>query len=89
MSTEDPILARVRAGEIEAYAEIIRLYQEGAWRVVASLLQDEYKEARFAPPSLLRRMMLAGFLGRKSGKGFYDYGQNPPVPNDALAARRS
>jgi 3-hydroxybutyryl-CoA dehydrogenase len=56
---------------------------------MASLLQDEYKEARFAPPSLLRRMMLAGFLGRKSGKGFYDYGQNPPVPNDALAARRS
>jgi 3-hydroxybutyryl-CoA dehydrogenase len=56
---------------------------------MASLLQDEYKEARFAPPSLLRRMVLAGFLGRKGGKGFYDYGQNPPAPNEALAARRS
>jgi 3-hydroxybutyryl-CoA dehydrogenase len=56
---------------------------------MACLLQDEYKEARFAPPGLLRRMVLAGFLGRKSGKGFYDWGQSPPTPNEALVARRS
>jgi 3-hydroxybutyryl-CoA dehydrogenase len=54
---------------------------------MASLLQLEYKEARFAPPPLLRRMVLAGWLGRKSGLGFYDYGQTPPTPHDALAQR--
>ncbi len=54
---------------------------------MASLLQDEYKESRFAPPSLLRRMVLAGFLGRKTGKGFYAYGETPPVPHDALLKR--
>lgn len=54
---------------------------------MASLLQDEYKEARLAPPPLLRRMVLAGFLGRKSGKGFYDYASTPPQAHDALVAR--
>jgi len=56
---------------------------------MASLLQDEYKEARFAPPGLLRRMVLGGFLGRKAGKGFYDYGQTPPAPHHALLKRPS
>jgi 3-hydroxybutyryl-CoA dehydrogenase len=54
---------------------------------MASLLQEEYKESRFAPPSLLRRMVLAGYLGRKSGTGFYVYAQNPPTANHALVAR--
>ena len=54
---------------------------------MTSLLQAEYKEARFAPPRILRRMVLAGILGRKSGKGFYDYATNPPTPNDALLKR--
>jgi 3-hydroxybutyryl-CoA dehydrogenase len=54
---------------------------------MASLLQQEYKEARFAPPPLLRRMVLAGWLGRKSGLGFYDYGQTPATPHDGLLQR--
>ena len=54
---------------------------------MASLLQQEYKEARFAPPPLLRRMVLAGWLGRKSGLGFYDYGQTPATPHEALLQR--
>jgi len=54
---------------------------------MASLLQDEYKESRFAPPSLLRRMVLAGILGRKSGAGFYVYDAQPPRPNDTLSKR--
>jgi 3-hydroxybutyryl-CoA dehydrogenase len=54
---------------------------------MSSLLQDEYKESRFAPPRILRRMVLAGILGRKSGKGFYDYSTNPPTSNDALLKR--
>jgi len=51
---------------------------------MATLLQDEYGEARFAPPPLLRRMVIAGFLGRKSGAGFYRYDERPPTPNDEL-----
>jgi 3-hydroxybutyryl-CoA dehydrogenase len=54
---------------------------------MAALLQDEYKEARFAPPPLLRRMVLAGILGRKSGAGFYVYDAQPPRPNDGLGKR--
>ncbi len=41
---------------------------------IAQIMFDEFKEKRFAPPPLLRRMVLAGRLGRKSGRGFYDYG---------------
>jgi 3-hydroxybutyryl-CoA dehydrogenase len=49
---------------------------------MASLLEAEYGEARFAPPPLLRRMVLAGYLGRKSGTGFYRYDARPPTPHD-------
>ena len=41
---------------------------------VANIMFDEFREPAFAPPPLLRRMVLAGYLGRKSGRGFYDYG---------------
>jgi 3-hydroxybutyryl-CoA dehydrogenase len=54
---------------------------------MAALLHEEYKEARFAPSPLLRRMVLAGYLGRKSGTGFYDYSQTPPAAHDALVQR--
>ena len=54
---------------------------------MASLLHDEYKESRLTPPRILRRMVLAGILGRKSGKGFYDYSSNPPTSNEALLRR--
>lgn len=40
---------------------------------IGDIMFDEYREARYAPPPLLRRMVAAGWLGRKSGKGFYDY----------------
>jgi 3-hydroxybutyryl-CoA dehydrogenase len=40
---------------------------------IANIMFDEFKEPHFAPPTLLKRMVMAGFLGRKSGKGFYDY----------------
>jgi 3-hydroxybutyryl-CoA dehydrogenase len=40
---------------------------------IANIMFEEFKEPRFAPPPLLRRMVLAGHFGRKSGKGFYEY----------------
>jgi 3-hydroxybutyryl-CoA dehydrogenase len=40
---------------------------------IADAMFDEYKDARFAAPPLLRRMVLAGYLGRKTGRGFYIY----------------
>jgi 3-hydroxybutyryl-CoA dehydrogenase len=40
---------------------------------IANIMFEEFKDARFAPPPLLKRMVLAGQFGRKSGKGFYDY----------------
>ena len=41
---------------------------------VANVLFDEFKEPLFAPPPLLKRMVTAGRLGRKTGRGFYEYG---------------
>jgi len=41
---------------------------------IADAMYEEFKDPRYAAPPLLRRMVLAGHLGRKSGKGFYDYG---------------
>jgi 3-hydroxybutyryl-CoA dehydrogenase len=51
---------------------------------ITNVMFDEFKEKRFASPSLLRRMVMAGWYGKKNGKGFYDW-SNPekPVPQDA------
>ena len=51
---------------------------------ITNVMFDEFKERRFASPSLLKRMVMAGWYGKKSGKGFYDW-SNPekPVPQDA------
>jgi 3-hydroxybutyryl-CoA dehydrogenase len=40
---------------------------------VAEVMFEEFREPRYAPPPLLKRMVLAGRLGRKTGRGFYDY----------------
>jgi len=51
---------------------------------ITHVMFDEFKERRFAAPPLLKRMVLAGWYGRKSGKGFYDYATpDKPVANDA------
>ena len=51
---------------------------------VAEVMFDEYREQRFAPPPLLRRLVLAGHLGRKTGRGFYDHSVDPPVPSQLV-----
>ena len=40
---------------------------------IANIMFDEFRETAYAPPPLLKRMVLAGHLGRKTGRGFYDY----------------
>jgi 3-hydroxybutyryl-CoA dehydrogenase len=48
---------------------------------ITHVMYDEFKERRFAAPPLLKRLVLAGWYGRKSGKGFYDYADpSKPVP---------
>ena len=49
---------------------------------IAEIMFAEYHEQRYAPPPLLKRMVLVGMNGRKSGKGFYDYSVDPPRVQD-------
>ena len=51
-------------------------------KAIADIMFDEYRERRFAAPPTLRKMVAAGFYGRKSGRGFYDYSGEQPVPVD-------
>jgi len=46
---------------------------------IAEIMFKEYREPRYAPPPLLKRMVLAGMHGKKSGKGFYNYATSPPT----------
>ena len=48
---------------------------------IANIMFEEFREKRFAPPPLLKRLVLAGHHGRKTGRGFYDYSDaNNPKP---------
>jgi 3-hydroxybutyryl-CoA dehydrogenase len=47
---------------------------------IGGIMFEEYREKRYASPPLLKRMVSLGYFGRKSGRGFYDYSQDPPVP---------
>jgi 3-hydroxybutyryl-CoA dehydrogenase len=47
---------------------------------IAEIMYQEFREKRFAPPPLLKRMVMAGLYGRKSGRGFYDYTKDPKNP---------
>jgi 3-hydroxybutyryl-CoA dehydrogenase len=52
---------------------------------VCDALWDEFRERRFAQPPTLRKMLAAGWYGRKSGIGFYDYSGDTPVENPGIA----
>ena len=47
---------------------------------ISEIMFNEFREKRFAPPPLLKRMVMAGLYGRKSGRGFYDYTKDPKNP---------
>lgn len=50
---------------------------------ITHVMYDEFKEGRFASPPLLKRLVMAGWYGRKTGKGFYDYADpNNPAPGN-------
>ena len=51
---------------------------------ICDVLFEEFRERRFAHPPTLRKMLSAGWFGRKSGMGFYDYSGDSPQPNRAL-----
>jgi 3-hydroxybutyryl-CoA dehydrogenase len=51
---------------------------------VGEIMFNEFRERRFAPPPTLRKLVTAGHLGMKSGRGFYDYSGDEPVPMDRL-----
>jgi len=52
---------------------------------ICDVMFDEFREKRFARPPILRKMLAAGWHGRKSGMGFYDYSGDEPVENPGLA----
>jgi 3-hydroxybutyryl-CoA dehydrogenase len=54
--------------------ELLDLIGLDTMMAVADVLYEEFRDPDVAPPPLARRMVAAGFLGRKTGKGFYDYG---------------
>jgi 3-hydroxybutyryl-CoA dehydrogenase len=51
---------------------------------ICDVLFDEFRERRFARPPVLRKMLSAGWFGRKAGMGFYDYSGEAPEPNPAF-----
>ena len=51
---------------------------------ICDVMFDEFRERRFAQPPTLRKMLAAGWYGRKSGMGFYDYSGEAPVPNPGI-----
>jgi len=51
---------------------------------ICDVMFDEFRERRFAQPPTLRKMLSAGWSGKKSGKGFYDYSGEAPVPNPGI-----
>jgi 3-hydroxybutyryl-CoA dehydrogenase len=62
-------------------ADFVGLDTMGA---ICEVMFDEFRERRFAKPPTLRKMLAAGWYGRKTGKGFYDYSGEEPVENPGL-----
>ena len=52
---------------------------------ICDVMFDEFRERRFSQPPILRKMLAAGWYGRKSGMGFYGYSADAPEENPGLA----
>jgi len=75
LATREDIDAAIKLGMNHPMGPLILLDFVGLDTVlfIADAMYEEFKDPRFAAPPLLRQMVLAGYLGRKSGRGFYDY----------------
>jgi 3-hydroxybutyryl-CoA dehydrogenase len=84
VGTVDQIDAAMKAGANHPMGPFTLLDFVGldTTKSIADIMFDEYRERRFAAPPTLRKMVSAGFYGRKSGKGFYDYSGEKPVVTD-------
>ena len=84
VGTVDQIDAAMKAGANHPMGPFTLLDFVGldTTKSIADIMFDEYREKRFAAPPTLRKMVAAGYYGRKSGKGFYDYSGEQPVPTD-------
>jgi 3-hydroxybutyryl-CoA dehydrogenase len=82
VGTVDQIDAAMKAGAAHPMGPFTLLDYVGldTTKAIADIMFDEYRERRFAAPPTLRKMVAAGYYGRKSGRGFYDYsGEEPQV----------
>jgi 3-hydroxybutyryl-CoA dehydrogenase len=84
VGTVDQIDAAMKAGANHPMGPFTLLDFVGldTTKSIADIMFDEYRERRFAAPPILRKMVAAGYYGRKSGKGFYDYSGEEPVPTE-------
>jgi 3-hydroxybutyryl-CoA dehydrogenase len=84
VGTVDQIDAAMKAGANHPMGPFTLLDFVGldTTKSIADIMFDEYRERRFAAPPTLRKMVAAGYYGRKSGKGFYDYSGEKPVPTE-------
>jgi 3-hydroxybutyryl-CoA dehydrogenase len=84
VGTVDQIDAAMKAGANHPMGPFTLLDFVGldTTKSIADIMFDEYRERRFAAPPTLRKMVAAGYYGRKSGKGFYDYSGEEPVPTE-------
>jgi 3-hydroxybutyryl-CoA dehydrogenase len=84
VGTVDQIDAAMKAGANHPMGPFTLLDFVGldTTKSIADIMFDEYRERRFAAPPILRKMVAAGYHGRKSGKGFYDYSGEEPVPTE-------
>jgi 3-hydroxybutyryl-CoA dehydrogenase len=84
VGTVEQIDAAMRAGANHPMGPFTLLDFVGldTTKAIADIMFDEYREKRFAAPPTLRKMVAAGFFGRKSGRGFYDYSGDKPVAAD-------
>jgi 3-hydroxybutyryl-CoA dehydrogenase len=82
VGTIDQIDAAMKAGANHPMGPFTLLDFVGldTTKSIADIMFDEYREKRFAAPPTLRKMVAAGYFGRKSGRGFYDYSGDNPVP---------
>ncbi|HEX2087602.1 MAG TPA: 3-hydroxybutyryl-CoA dehydrogenase, partial [Solirubrobacteraceae bacterium] len=87
VGTVDEIDAAMKAGAAHpmgplTLADFVGLDTLGS---ICDVMFDEFRERRFAQPPTLRKMLAAGWYGRKSGMGFYDYSGDEPVPNSGVS----